>query len=160
MSTETTASGNVTLRAACSDDLTAILSLLEGAGLTLAGVSDGLVRLIVAEVGNELVGVAGLERYGTSALLRSVAVSPRYQGMGIAGAMVQRLLLEAQCECIKDVYLRTTTAERYFPKFGFRSVSVSQVPLEVRDSVEFQGACPASAVTMVCCMEDEATRAL
>lgn len=156
MSNVTMSPNSVTLRAGCPEDLPSILSLLEGARLPLAGVPDGLSRLVVAEVEGELVGVAGLERYGTSALLCSVAVSPRHQGKGIAGAMVQRLLEEARCECIQDIYLRTTTAEGYFPKFGFSPVELSRVPLQVQDSVEFQGACPTSAVTMACCLTPDA----
>lgn len=144
---------SVILRAACPGDLPRILQLLSDVSLPQEGVPDGLARVVVVEVDGELAGVAGLETYGTSALLRSVAVSPRHQGKGIAGAMVQRLLEEARCACIHDVYLRTTTAEGYFPKFGFRAVEVSQVPLQVKDSVEFRGACPSSAVTMVCCLK-------
>lgn len=152
MTSSMTMSGGVTLRAGCPEDLPAIQALLKAAGLPLAGVPDGLSRLLVAELSGDLVGVAGLERYGTSALLRSVAVDPRHQGKGIAGAMVRRLLEEARCDCIHDVYLRTTTAEGYFPKFGFAPVELARVPVEVQDSVEFQGACPASAVTMACCL--------
>lgn len=146
-------SNTVTLRAACPEDLPRILKVLTDASLPLEGVPDGLARVVVAEVEGELAGVAGLERYGTSALLRSVAVSSQHQGKGIAAALVQRLLQEARSDTIHDVYLRTTTAEGYFPKFGFSPVEVSKVPLQVLDSVEFQGACPSSAVTMVCCLD-------
>lgn len=152
MSPPVTAHESVTLRAGSPEDLPAIRALLENARLPLAGVPDGLSRLVVAEVGGELAGVAALERYGTSALLRSVAVAPQHQGKGIGDAMIRRLLEEARCDCIHDVYLRTTTAEGYFPKFGFAPVGVETVPLAVQDSVEFRGACPASAVTMVCCL--------
>lgn len=153
---DVTTSSSVNLRAACPEDLPAVLDLLQAAKLPPAGVAEGLSRFLVAEVDGELAGVAGLERYGTSALLRSVAVDPRFQGKGIAGAMVRRLLEEARCECIHDVYLRTTTAEGFFPRFGFAEVAVTEVPLEVKDSVEFRGACPESAITMACCLAREA----
>lgn len=144
---------SVTLRAACPADFPRIIQLLTNASLPLEGVPDGLARVVVAEVEGELAGVAGLETYGTSALLRSVAVSSQHQGKGIAAVLVQRLLQEARSDAIHDVYLRTTTAEGYFPKLGFSPVEVSNVPLQVQDSVEFQGACPSSAVTMVCCLD-------
>lgn len=145
----------VTLRAGCPEDLPAILDLLQAGKLPVAGVPSELSRLLVAEVAGEIAGVAALERYGASALLRSVAVAPGHQGKGIAGAMVNRLLEEARQDRIHDIYLRTTTAEGYFPKFGFNPVEVAQVPIEVQDSVEFQGACPGSAVTMRCCLEED-----
>jgi amino-acid N-acetyltransferase len=99
--------------------------------------------------------VAGLERYGTSALLRSVAVSATQRGRKVAQRLVDRLLEEARGDQIFDVYLRTTTAQDYFPKFGFAPVDVAEVPAAVRESVEFKGACPASAVTMACCLGPE-----
>lgn len=46
------------------------------------------------------------------------------------------------------MYLLTTTAENYFPAFGFRPVDRSAVPTELMASPEFQGACPASAIVM------------
>jgi amino-acid N-acetyltransferase len=147
--------GGVTLRSATPDDMPAVLGLLEQAGLPKDGLADGLVHLCLAEVDGELAGVAGLERYGTSALLRSVAVSPTQRGRKVAQRLVDRLLEEARGDQIHDVYLRTTTAQDYFPKFGFAPVEVAEVPAAVRESVEFKGACPASAVTMVCCLEPE-----
>lgn len=150
MNAVNTSPTSVTLRAACPADLPQILQVLTEASLPLEGVPDGLTRVVVAEVAGELAGVAGLEEYGTSALLRSVAVSRQHQGKGIAGALVRRLLQEATSDTIHDVYLRTTTAEGYFPRFGFSPVELAQIPLEVQDSVEFRGACPATAVNMAC----------
>jgi amino-acid N-acetyltransferase len=111
----------------------------------------------VAEVDGELAGVAGLERYGTSALLRSVAVSPTQRGRRVAQRLVDRLLDEARRDQVHDVYLRTTTAEDFFPKFGFTPVTLAEVPAPVRESVEFQGACPETATTMRCCLAPDVT---
>ena len=49
---------------------------------------------------------------------------------------------------ITTVVLLTTTAEDYFPRFGFERTDRSVVPEEVRESAEFRGACPASATVM------------
>ncbi|MEW5867584.1 MAG: GNAT family N-acetyltransferase, partial [Bacillota bacterium] len=46
------------------------------------------------------------------------------------------------------VYLLTTTAEAYFRTFGFEAVPRDEVCPEVRESSEFRGACPQSAVVM------------
>ena len=46
------------------------------------------------------------------------------------------------------VFLLTTTAERYFPKLGFKTIARDDVPASVQSSIEFQGACPASAIVM------------
>ena len=46
------------------------------------------------------------------------------------------------------MYLLTTTAERYFARFGFVQIARDDVPGAVQQSVEFREACPASAVVM------------
>jgi amino-acid N-acetyltransferase len=46
------------------------------------------------------------------------------------------------------MYLLTTSAEHYFPRFGFVQIGRDDVRGAVRESVEFREACPASAVVM------------
>lgn len=136
------------LRTARSEDLTEVLGLLGRAQLPTAGVEESLPHFIVAEREGELIGVAGLEVYGASALLRSVAVEDSWRGSGVGRTLIDRALDQARLAGIEDVFLLTTSAERYFPRFGFSCVSRSEVGDEVRASVEFQEACPASAVVM------------
>jgi amino-acid N-acetyltransferase len=92
--------------------------------------------------------VVGLELYGESALLRSAAVEESWRGSGVGRVLVERALDLARGRGIEDVYLLTTTAEYYFPKFGFVCVRRDEVAQGVRSSVEFQTACPASATVM------------
>jgi len=102
----------------------------------------------VAQAEGRLVGVVGLELYGQSALLRSAAVEESWRGSGVGRLLVERALDLARGRGIEDVYLLTTTAENYFPKFGFVCVRRDEVAQGVRSSVEFQTACPASATVM------------
>jgi amino-acid N-acetyltransferase len=129
-------------------DLPAVLSLLGRADLPTAGVADAFSHFIVAESEGRLIGAVGLELYGGSALLRSAAVEESWRGSGVGRVLVDRALDLARQHRIEDVYLLTTTAEHYFPKFGFACVSRDAVAEGVRCSVEFQTACPASAVVM------------
>jgi amino-acid N-acetyltransferase len=105
-------------------------------------------HFIVAESDVKLVGVVGLELYDGSALLRSAAVEESWRGSGVGKVLVDRALDLARERGVEDVYLLTTTAEEYFPKFGFTCVSRDSVVGGVRSSVEFQTACPASATVM------------
>jgi amino-acid N-acetyltransferase len=57
-------------------------------------------------------------------------------------------LEQADAAGIEEVYLLTTTAEKYFPRFGFNRTARSAVPEAVKASAEFQGACPDTAVVM------------
>src|SRR5690349_4730308 len=138
----------VTLRHAENADREGVATLLQDHGLPIEGVADWLSRFWVAEHQGHVVGVAGMERYGDSGLLRSVAVAPEWRGSGIGRTLVDRVLEEGRTAGVRDVYLLTTTAEHYFPRLGFTCVDRRTVPEAVQVSAEFTGACPASAVVM------------
>lgn len=137
-----------TCRPATPADWPAIAALLRQADLPLAGADEHLADFTVAMSGDgALAGLAGLEVYGDVALLRSVAVTERGQGLG--QTLVRTVLATAQARGIRQVALLTTTAAGFFPRFGFRPVERSDMPAALRASREFQDACPASAIAML-----------
>jgi len=136
------------VRSATSRDRQAVIRLLEAAALPTDGVPATLHDFYVAEDRGRIVGAIGLELYGGDALLRSAVVDPGVRGAGLGEALVRRVLDHARERGIRDVYLLTTTAERYFPRFGFQRIDREQVPAGVQASVEFREACPGSAVAM------------
>jgi amino-acid N-acetyltransferase len=138
----------VDFRDARPGDLPEVLALLRKVDLPSAGLAETLPDFFVAEQDGRLVGVAGLEIYRSSALLRSVVVEEEWRGSGVGGRLIDLALEKARARGLDDVFLLTTTAEHYFPRFGFTCVSREAVSQEVQTSVEFQGACPASAVVM------------
>ena len=140
---------SVALRPARADDLEAVTALLRAHQLPLDGVSAPLEGYLVAETAGRVTGVIGLERYGDFGLLRSAAVDETRRATGIGSRLVERLLSDAAARHVKAVYLLTTTAEAYFPRFGFEVVARDIVPEPVRQSVEFTQACPASATVMM-----------
>lgn len=148
MMTTTRSTSNAVLRAARTDDLPAIEHLLTTSGLPLAGVDAALGGFIVAESGGAIVGTAALEICRNNALLRSVSVAPEWRSRGLGRALVTRVIADAEARGLRALYLLTTTAEHYFPSFGFQQVTREAVPAEVKGTVEFQEACPASAVVM------------
>jgi N-acetylglutamate synthase-like GNAT family acetyltransferase len=138
-----------TLRAARDSDLPAVERLLRAAQLPTVGVAEAFTTFVVAEHGTEIVGVAGLELRGDNALLRSVAVVPAWQHHGLGRELVERAIALAERCRLHAMYLLTTTAARYFPAFGFEPTDRQSVPSDIRESPEFTGACPASALAMV-----------
>jgi amino-acid N-acetyltransferase len=94
------------------------------------------------------VGVAGLEVCCDNALLRSVAVAPEWRSRGLGRELVTRVIADAEARGIHALYLLTTTAERYFPSFGFATIARDAVPEDIRTTGEFRDACPASATVM------------
>jgi amino-acid N-acetyltransferase len=148
MSAEIRSRESVSLREAQPADLPAVLALLGRADLPTAGVADTLPHFVIAEDEGRIVGAVGLELYGASALLRSAAVDENWRGCGVGRALIDRALDIARERHVEDIFLLTTTAEHYFPRFGFSCVSRESVAPEVQGSVEFKEACPASAVVM------------
>lgn len=136
------------LRAAAASDLAAIERLLAASHLPLEGVREALPDFVIAEAGEDVVGVAGLEVCCENALLRSVAVADAWRSRGLGRALVARVISDAEARGIRALYLLTTTAERYFPSFGFRPITRADVPEDVRETAEFRDACPASAAVM------------
>jgi amino-acid N-acetyltransferase len=144
------------LRTATRGDLPGIERLLVSSGLPTAGVAGALSGFVVAEseADKRIVGVVGLEHCCDEyALLRSTAVEPEWRGTGLGRRLVTHAIAEAESRGIKALYLLTTTAERYFPSFGFVKTQRDAVPHEVKQSVEFREACPASATVMTLDLE-------
>jgi len=136
------------LRSANSSDLAAVEQLLEASDLPIVGVRDNFDNFVVAEEDGTIAGAVGLEKYGAFGLLRSAVVSPRYRSGGVGRQLVERLLARAEEAGVDEVYLLTTTAEDYFPKFGFTRTTRTAVPEPVKASAEFRGACPDTAIVM------------
>jgi amino-acid N-acetyltransferase len=136
------------IRGAREEDRPGIEALLRSAQLPIDGVADHVLSFFVVEEGDRIVAVGGIEAYGDAALLRSVVVAADAQRSGLGSLVTRRALEEARARRVQCVYLLTTTAERFFPRFGFEVIDRNEVPPHVRVSREFQGACPTSATVM------------
>ena len=138
---------NITVSHAIPGNIDVVEALLAREHLPL----DGLRRadtVLIAHAGNRIVGSAALEFYDGGALLRSVAVDAEYRGAGIGGHLTRMAVDIAQQRGAPAVYLLTTTAERFFPRFGFEIVDRAHVPSSVTASEEFAHACPSTAIVM------------
>ena len=139
---------STTIRSAAAVDVPGIEALLRSNGLPDAGVAERLETTLVAIENGTLVGTSALELFADGALLRSLAVTADRRSGGVGTLLVRAALAIASRSAPGDVYLLTTTADRYFPRFGFARVGREDVPAGVGSSDEFVSACPASAVIM------------
>jgi amino-acid N-acetyltransferase len=136
------------IRAAAPDDREAAEALLAAAALPLAGFSDHLGTTLLADGGGAVVGCVALELYGADALLRSLAVSAPWRDRGVGRALVTAAIELAAGRGARRLWLLTTTADRYFPRYGFSVVDRSAIAPAMGASAELRGACPATAVAM------------
>src|SRR5215831_11219180 len=131
--------GAATLTPALPGDAPAILDLVRAVQLQPEGIEATLEYFWVAREGEQIVGTVGLEVYDDLALLRSLAVTPVRQHIGLGRALTQTVLSYLTTRQFRAVYLLTTTAEAFFARHGFRPVARDTVPASVQQSVEFQG---------------------
>jgi amino-acid N-acetyltransferase len=130
------------------DDLAEVLQLLSDRHLPVDDVEHHIDTMVVARDADRVVGVAALELYAGGALLRSVAVDSAVQGRRLGHQLTEAALSIASERGMDAVFLLTTTAEHFFPRFGFERIARAEVPDSVQASVEFQSACPGSAIVM------------
>ncbi len=137
------------LRAARDEDLEHVRQFVLACSLPAEGIGDQFGdNYAIAEADSELLGIAGVEVYRPHGLLRSVAVAASERRKGMAAWLVADRIAWATHRGLEDLYLLTTTAERYFERHGFVAIARTAVPDGIRESKEFAVACPESAVVM------------
>jgi amino-acid N-acetyltransferase len=135
------------IRPATPVDLNAAVELLQGAGLPVADLSAERLALI-AETDEIIQGVIGLELFGKTALLRSLAVASGARGAGIGPALVTALETSCMTDGVKELWLLTIDADAFFLKLGYETRERSEAPEAIRNTEEFRGLCPGDAVLM------------
>src|SRR5262245_11221249 len=136
----------IEIRGARAEDRDAVAALLERTALPPDGLDEQFGEpYAVAVTDGRIVGAAGVEVYGDAGLLRSVAVDPAWQGMGLGQRLTEERLRWAASHGLDSVYLMTTTAAGFFPRLGFAPVARDEVPAAVRGSLQFARVCPSTA---------------
>lgn len=129
-----------------------VLALLAACGLPTDGLADHWDTTWVAVdplSPEEVLGSVALEFHGSAALLRSLATRGDRRSRGLGHALFEFAMARAADRGVESVALLTTTAEPFFARRGFDTVSRDALPESLRASAEFRGACPASATAMV-----------
>jgi len=141
---------DINITDASVDDLSEILDLLSQVQLPHDGVAEQLNAFLVArDESSRLIATIGLERHGNTALLRSAAVAPKYQGCGIGSRLTEKLLERATNNGVERVVLLTTTASEFFARsFGFCETSRTIFDNELAGSSEWNLPRCSSAVCM------------
>ncbi len=138
------------LRRARDKDWGAIRGLLRESGLPVDDLGpDRLDGFLVAEDGAALLGLIGLEIYGTIGLLRSLVVAKKARRAGLGGKLVGSLEAAAETAGITQLWLLTIDANRFFERHGYQVVGRDNAPDSIRKTDEFRGLCPDDAYLMM-----------
>jgi len=130
------------------NDKPAVGELLRSRGLPAAGFEKHFGTFIVAEKGKTLQACAGFERYGSYALVRSVAVAEETTGRGIGTAIARELECRMMDAGISQAFLLTESAQGFWERLGFNVIEREAAPRDIGVSEEFQSACPKAAILM------------
>ena len=134
------------LRPARREEFAAIAGLLSAAGLPVEDLDAAMLdAFVVATDGRGLVGVAGLEVYGSNALVRSLAVDAERRSRGLGASLVDAIETEARSRGVTALYLLTTTAAEFFGRLGYTTHDRATVPRSIAATAEFSSICPDTA---------------
>jgi amino-acid N-acetyltransferase len=136
------------LRTATREDRESIRLLLAHNGLPTSDLTSSTPQFIVACEGATILGTGALQRFGSFALLRSVAVAPDRRGRGLGRIIVEDLERIARVAGLRQLILLTETAKPFFEHQGYSVIERHEVPQDVQGSEEFRSLCPASATCM------------
>ncbi len=133
---------------AATNDESTIRKILSEASLPNSDIDLKKQDFLMVKEGNEVIGIAGIEIYGNIGLLRSFAIHSAFRNKGLGSELYRKMQGYAISKEINELYLLTTTAEKFFTKLGFVVIPREDVPESVRKSEEFANICPASALCM------------
>jgi N-acetylglutamate synthase-like GNAT family acetyltransferase len=108
-------------------DLERVRAMLARAGMTTDGIDWPAACYIVAYLGDEAVGVIGVESKLDAALLRSLYVNESMRGRGIGAALVTAARKAAHTRGARHLYLFTRDAGEFFERLAFEPTDTASV---------------------------------
>jgi amino-acid N-acetyltransferase len=139
-----------------AQDLISIRALLERSGLPTSDLDSARPDFAVIRENGDVIAAGALQRFGSSALLRSVVVAPDRRERGLGQTVVSELEGLARAAHISQLILLTQTAAEFFAHRGYRVIERSSVPQDMQGSEEFRSLCPSSATCMAKSLPDPA----
>ncbi len=136
------------LRNARKEDLSLIVELLKNGNLPYEDIPSKLDCMFIV-YSEKIVGIGGIEIYGKYGLLRSVVIKEEFRGKGYGMKLCMKLIEKARQRGVRELYLLTTTAERFFRKLGFNVAERERVPEVIQKTDEFSSLCPSTALCMM-----------
>ena len=141
---------------AAAQDMIAIRALLECSGLPTSDLDSVRPDFAVIREDGQVIAAGALQRFGSSALLRSVVVAPDRRDRGLGQTVVSELERLARTARVDQLVLLTQTASEFFARQGYRLIERSSAPQDMQESEEFRSLCPSSATCMAKNLPDSA----
>jgi amino-acid N-acetyltransferase len=136
-------------------ELQEVSALLASCGLPSEDIKpESLSDFVVVREGDTPLGVAGLEVLGSTALVRSVGVASSHRCHGLGSRLLAAVEVRARARGVKQLYLLTNDAQRFFGKHGYSEVQRHAAPAEIQGCSQFGSSCCGAATLMTKSLED------
>jgi amino-acid N-acetyltransferase len=129
---------SISIRAAVTGEWEFIAGILERSGLEASDIDPVGTTFHIAAMQNMLVGCAGAEWHGNTAVVGPVAVLPEAREQGIASHLVRATLMRARASGCRYAVLFSLGSASYFSRHGFLLTPRSELPDDVRASKAYQ----------------------
>ena len=139
---------NLIIQQATEREFDAIKKLLDNNNLPTTDIYQDNIQLFIGLIDDKIMSVIGLEKYKNVGLLRSLAVTDLFKNQQVGSRLIRHIVDLCASEHIDKIYLLTTTADKYFVKFGFTKIERIEAPDILKQTREFKDICPVSAVLM------------
>jgi amino-acid N-acetyltransferase len=106
------------------------------------------IQLFGAYQDENLIACIGVEIYDNTALLRSLAVRLECRSRGIGKKLSEHIEKYCQQKGVKELYLLTETADKYFDRLGYTKQKRQEAPESIKGTTQFSGLCPSSSKFM------------
>ncbi|SDM57446.1 amino-acid N-acetyltransferase [Geoalkalibacter ferrihydriticus] len=106
-------------------------------------------HLLLCRTEGQLAGVVGMEVFGETGLLRSLAVAPAFRERGIGSLLLVRIERFAALQGARSFYLATEKAADFFAARGYTHLPTAEVPESVRAAPLFTELAARGASAMV-----------
>ena len=132
------------------DDIAETIPLLSACGLPTADLLESSsATLFGVRIESNLVATAGIELFGQTALLRSVATLPAQRGKGLAALLITHAEHKAKQGGAASMALLTTASSSIFARHGYLPIERRDAPEAIKATQQFESLCPASATLML-----------
>jgi UDP-N-acetylmuramate: L-alanyl-gamma-D-glutamyl-meso-diaminopimelate ligase len=137
------------VRPARRDDMASVRDVLAATSLHEPVGNDQAGDFFVLCNEDGVVGCVSLEVLGDDAILRALAVDPKFRGAGYGWMLADTAVSQARWRGVRRIYLLTEAASDFFAaKFGFRVVDRSTLSRQVAASETFTRPDSANQVAM------------
>ncbi len=137
------------IKRASKGDFESIVQLLDSANLpTQDLLIDPVSHFLICRDGTQIIGCIGLEIYEKHGLVRSLVIDETSRNLGVGAQLVYEVEAYANQNGLSNVYLLTTSAQRFFQLRKYEVIERGAVPMSISATQQFSAICPDSATCM------------